>query len=271
MQQSQTIAAINVNAIAAFNDNYIWVITKENSQQAILVDPGDANVCINYLEQHQLQLAAILLTHRHQDHIGGVEQLISWQKTQPIPQEKLAIYGPSNEYTPCFTQVTELETITITSLALTINVLDLPGHTKGHIGFLIGQHLFCGDTLFSAGCGRLFDGTAEQLFHSLKKLASLPEDTQVYCAHEYTLANSEFALSLDKNNNALQAFHQQTTLLRNANKSTLPSNIKTERQINPFLRCFDNNIKTALETINNTSLATELEVFVALRKYKDSY
>ena len=211
--------------------NYIWILEHEASKEIIAVDPTEANLVEQFCNTHDLKLAQIWLTHWHKDHIGGVPELI---KNRNIP-----VYGPREELSkiPFITHALEHEN-QFKFHGLNIDIIAVPGHTLGHIVYLIDalDVLFCGDTLFAMGCGRLFEGTAEQMYHSLNRLAALPIQTKVYCTHEYTLANAEFALTIEPHNVALQERMQQVKALREADEITLPSTIELELATNPFLR-----------------------------------
>lgn len=266
----QKIATKNViTAIKAFTDNYIWAISSTSSNHLALVDPGDANVCIDYIEKNQLVLSIILITHHHADHIGGLEKLYHYcvEKNWSIE-----IYAPKNENIPFATKKLEQGNIVdLTDFNLSFNVIDLPGHTLGHIAYYADDILFCGDTLFSGGCGRIFEGTPKQMHESLTKLKNLPERTRVYCTHEYTLANLTFALTVDPSNSELVHYYNQAQQLRAEDKITLPSSILREKQVNPFLRCHDENIQQNVCEYSQESISTELATFSALRAWKDDF
>jgi hydroxyacylglutathione hydrolase len=269
MTQSQTSNAIIVEAIRAFSDNYIWKIVSADNKQVVLVDPGDADVCINNIESHQQQIIAILITHHHADHTGGVKQLVDYaaQKKWPIN-----VYGPKTEQTPCNTvRVNDQNTVAIPELSLNFRVIDLPGHTLGHIAYYGDNMLFSGDTLFSGGCGRLFEGSPEQMFDSLQKLARLPKNTRVYCTHEYTLANLGFALTVDTNNQRLKDYQQQVLTLRSNDQISLPTTIEQELAINPFLRCHHSDIRYQVSQHQQIDLANDIDTFAALRRWKDNF
>ncbi|WP_371189278.1 hydroxyacylglutathione hydrolase [Thalassotalea maritima] len=262
-----------VQAIDAFNDNYIWCITSSASKHCVLVDPGDANVCIEYIEKNHLTLVSILLTHHHNDHVGGVGELRDFTNQQ---QHSLRVYGPSLEATQhSDVQVREGDTVELFDNQLTLNVIDLPGHTLGHIGFYNQDWLFCGDTLFSGGCGRLFEGSAEQLYTSLNKLTQLPESTHVYCAHEYTLANLRFAETLEPDNQQLADYITIVEKKRAQNERTIPSNIGLEKQINPFLRTHLHPVEQAVlkakRELDEQKTYKHWEVFAMMRALKDSF
>ena len=269
MPQSQTTHRNFITAIKAFTDNYIWAITTNTSNTLVLVDPGDAAACINYIEENNLRLSAILVTHHHADHTGGIAELKDYCSEK---KWSLDIFAPKNESIPHATkQLVQDDAINLASLNLSINVIELPGHTLGHIAYYYSDVLFCGDTLFSGGCGRLFEGSPEQMLSSLNKLKSLPASTRVYCTHEYTLANLEFALTVDPTNLELIEYYNKVKQQRIENKITLPSSILQEQKINPFLRCFDENIQKSVIEYQNTSIKTELSTFTALRKWKDNF
>ncbi|GAW97287.1 MULTISPECIES: hydroxyacylglutathione hydrolase [Colwellia] len=258
-----------VSAIKAFNDNYIWALASKNNDKIALVDPGDALVCIEYLQKNKLVLSAILITHHHRDHVGGIEKLLTYAKTKAWP---VTVYGPANEnIAQLDVTLKENDIVTLTELNCQLHILDLPGHTSGHIAYYNNDMLFCGDTLFSGGCGRLFEGTAEQMHSSLTKLANLPGNTLIYCAHEYTQANLAFALAVEPSNSDLHTYAEQVNLKRQQSQATLPSNIALERQINPFLRCHKASIKLAAQAYTNQSQSSDSEVFAAIRAWKDNF
>ncbi|MBD9476934.1 hydroxyacylglutathione hydrolase [Achromobacter sp. ACM01] len=253
--------------LPAFNDNYIWAIVR--GDEAAVVDPGDAGPVLQWLAQNGLRLRAILLTHHHGDHVGGVPELSRI--------EGITVYGPAHEQLPrCDVRLAQGDRVAIPELDLDLAVLDVPGHTAGHIAYYgraAGQEqvLFCGDTLFAGGCGRLFEGTPAQMHDSLGKFAVLPPDTQVFCAHEYTLANLRWALAVDPANRSLQQWHQQAQQLRAEGLPTLPSTIGQERAANPFLRTQEVEVVHAAERWAGRSHATPVEVFASLREWKNDF
>jgi hydroxyacylglutathione hydrolase len=220
-----------VATVPAFKDNYLWVI--HNDTHATVVDPGDATPIIDFLSRNNLQLAAILTTHHHADHVGGVEALLDFYHLH----DKIPVYGPANERIPARTKALS-EGDSITELGTTFDIIDVPGHTAGHIAYHAKTEnwLFCGDTLFACGCGRLFEGTAEQMQSSLAKLKALPPRTLAYCAHEYTMANIKFALAVEPDNLALQQRAKTDAAKREKNIPTVPFTIENEIATNPFLR-----------------------------------
>lgn len=254
---------MQIHAIPAFQDNYIWLLEIPH-QRAIVVDPGDAAPVKNFLQRHQLTLSALLITHHHADHTGGIEALTA--------DARVPVFGPQQEaitgITHPLTAGAEVQTF---SELPQINVLDTGGHTAGHISYLIAEHLFCGDTLFAGGCGRLLGGTAPQLFDSLMRLKKLPDATQIYCAHEYTLANLHFALAVEPDNSDLQARFETISQRRQNGHITLPSTLATEKRTNPFLRCDIPAVKTAAETYCGRPLPGAVDVFTVIRQWKDQF
>lgn len=252
---------LDIIPIPAFKDNYIW--TLHDRQHAVVVDPGDAAPVRAWLDAHQSSLTAILCTHHHNDHVGGICELVQLYN---VP-----VYGPRHENIPCLSHaVGEGDVIEIAELNISLKVLDIPGHTRGHIAYLGEESVFCGDTLFGCGCGRLFEGTAAQLHHSLQRLAQLHNTTRVYCAHEYTEANIRFALACEPGNAQLKQRQADACALRAAGQPTLPSTIALEKATNPFLRCTEPEV---IRTLLQRGLAdsTELAVFTALREWKNNF
>ncbi len=251
---------LDILALSAFNDNYIWMIINSHLKQAICVDPGTSVPVIEMLNQQQLKLSGIFITHHHNDHTGGVSELR--QKYQPT------IYGPAQLENMCDVTLKDQQTIHVENFG-EWHILTTPGHTLDHIAFHNEHHLFPGDTLFSGGCGRLFEGSAAQMYNSLSKLAALPEHLFVYCAHEYTCANIEFALKVDPNNLYLKEYAHTAKTLRTQNQPTLPVTIGHEKRINPFLRAFEPEIVSALQERWQCNIKSPSEAFRYLRQWKD--
>ncbi len=260
---------LNIHAIKAFNDNYIWLIINESNNHCALVDPGDGQVCLDYINSQNLILDAVLITHHHSDHIGGLELIKQFAQNQGQP---LSVYGPGAEAIALLDhKLVEGDAITLPNLELCLQVIDLPGHTFGHIAYYGDDMLFCGDTLFSAGCGRLFEGTPAQMLNSLTKLAKLPEHTKVYCAHEYTISNLNFARTIEPDNGQLQSYYQNVLQLRANNIATIPTTIGLEKKINPFLRSHIASVKTIAEQKAQKLLQTDEQVFAIIRTLKDNF
>ncbi len=258
---------LHIEPVKAFQDNYLWVVHRSGSKQAVVVDPGDAAPVQAYLQQQGLQLAGILLTHHHADHIGGVDALL---RHWPVP-----VYGPDTVKIPQVTHPQEDGDL-VDVLGLALQVMTVPGHTLDHIAYFAcdaegGPLVFCGDTLFAGGCGRMFEGTAPMMYASLHKLAQLPAATRVFCTHEYTLSNLNFAKAVLKELPALTARIASEQLKRAQNQPTVPSSIALELATNPFLRCEDPEVLAALVTHQGTIERDPAQVFGALRRWKDGF
>jgi hydroxyacylglutathione hydrolase len=255
---------MNLSALPAFTDNYIWML--HDGRRAWVVDPGDAKPVRDALQAHRLALAGILVTHHHIDHVGGLADLLSVLDGP--------VMGPAHEAMPVpVTPVGAGDTVEV--LGWTFRVLDVPGHTAGHVAYVAEPEaesplLFCGDTLFSGGCGRLFEGTPAQMHHSLQQLAALPGDTRVCCTHEYTLSNLRFAAAVEPRNAALQRYTAWCEAERAALRPTLPSSIGREREINPFMRCDVPDVAAAARQHGACSADT-VEVLAALRLRKNVF
>ena len=257
-----------VHAVPAFADNYLWVLSR--GSEAAVVDPGDGEVVAQFLDREKLSLTAIVVTHHHGDHIGGIDTLRTrWN----VP-----VYGPRAEHE----QIGTLNVLlgdgdTVEVLGETYAVLAMPGHTLGHIAYHCAAaddgagRLFCGDTLFSAGCGRLFEGTAAQLHQSLQRLAALPASTRFYCAHEYTASNLAFARAVDGDNPDVIARSAEVQALRAQQIPTVPATIGDERRYNPFLRAAEPALRASAERHAGHALADATAVFAALRTWKDGF
>ncbi|MGI9251853.1 MAG: hydroxyacylglutathione hydrolase [Pseudohongiellaceae bacterium] len=266
-----------IHPIPAFADNYIWALLDADSEAACVVDPGDPAPVLDYLQANGRRLVSILVTHHHQDHVGGLGRLI--EEYQPV------VYGPDG-----IAGVSEVlrEGDEVTVFGIRFRVLEVPGHTLDHIAYFSADGnaedgsskaekkdaqpiLFCGDTLFAAGCGRLFEGTPEVMFASLGKLAALPPTSKVYCTHEYTLANLKFAAAAEAGNKALKQRIDRETARRADGQPTLPSNIALELATNPFLRCDRDEIRHTIQARTGQQPGQDAEVFAALRHWKDEF
>jgi hydroxyacylglutathione hydrolase len=256
---------LRVRPVRAFSDNYIWLIdAPANPGKAVVVDPGEAAPVLAELHRSGQSLAAILLTHHHADHIGGVAGLLS-EATVPV-------FGPDDARIPNLTRnVGEGDSVDFPDLQLHFQTLFVPGHTLSHIAFVGHGALFCGDTLFSAGCGRLFEGTATQMSASLRRLSALPPETRVYAGHEYTAANLNFALSIDPGNRTASDYRDRVSALRASDLPSLPSTIELENRVNPFLRCDDAAIRAAAAAHSGRNLPDPASVFAELRTWKDGF
>lgn len=253
---------MSVLPISAFYDNYIWLIINEKENTVLCVDPGDAEPVIHFIREKNLHLKAILLTHHHHDHIGGTHELLN-------AYPKIRVYGPKDSRIHGVTDpVDDQEILFLESLQL--QVLNTPGHTATHISYYEPHYgwLFCGDTLFSAGCGRVFDGTFEELHSSLKKIKMLPDSTQIYCAHEYTYTNLRFATLVEPNNSMIRNYLLQLT--QNNNHCSLPSTLAIEKQINPFLRTNQSEVQQ-YSSKGGTKQTDSLSVFKQLRIDKNNF
>ena len=256
---------LEVSPVRAFSDNYIWLVRAAPSRAgALVVDPGDARPVQAALERDRLELRAILVTHHHADHVGGVRELAE--------RYGAPVYGPARERMPCDARpLAGGDVVDPGDVGLEFRVMDVPGHTRGHIAFYGHGALFCGDTLFSGGCGRLFEGTAAQMSASLDRIAALPDDTRVFCAHEYTLANLTFVAVVEPGNADVLGKLEATRALRERDAITLPSTLRIERRINPFLRCGEPAVRAAAERHAGRTLPHTVDVFTVVREWKDGF
>ncbi len=255
---------LRVLPVPAFKDNYIWLIIHNSSPSCLIIDPGEAQPVLAILQEQSLQPTGILLTHHHWDHVNGVAELQQ--------HYSLRVFGPAQETIETVTDPVQAgDNLTWPGWDLELRVMAIPGHTRGHVAYTGDGMLFCGDTLFTGGCGRLFEGTAEQMYHSLQALAGLPEETSVYCGHEYTEANLRFAQAVEPDNQDLLLRIKQTAMLRAQQLPTVPSSLALEKQTNPFLRCHLDSVRQAAEKHAATSLHDPVAVFRTIRAWKDNF
>jgi hydroxyacylglutathione hydrolase len=256
---------LDVRPIPAFRDNYIWMIRASADPRAVaVVDPGDAAPVFAALEREELTLAAILATHHHPDHVGGVAALKAATGARA--------FGPARERMPAgVLPLAAGERAQLPELGLELAVLDVPGHTAGHIAYAGHGTVFSGDTLFSAGCGRLFEGTPDEMLASLDRLAALPGETRIFCGHEYTEANLRFAMAVEPANSAIMDYVKRAAGQRAKGLPTLPSTIELEKRVNPFLRCRHEDVKSAAERRAGRVLSTPVAVFAEIRSWKDVF
>jgi hydroxyacylglutathione hydrolase len=256
-----------IHTIPAFQDNYLWLFHQEGDRAAFVVDPGDAQPVLDCLVQNNLELAGILITHHHPDHTGGINALLA---NNDVP-----VYGPDSNNIPQIShRLYEGDCINLAET--NFSVLEIPGHTLDHIAFAAspeGQSplVFCGDTLFTAGCGRIFEGSAEQMYQSLQKLAALPDATRIYCAHEYTLSNLAFATAVEPTNQVLQDKTAADEEKRQQGLPTVPSTMAIERKTNPFLRCHLPSLALAASQHSSRELSDPAEVMREIRLWKDTF
>ena len=258
---------MHIVALHAFRDNYIWMI--HNARHALVVDPGDAGPVLAACQAQGLELAGILVTHHHADHTGGIVDLLAGAR---VP-----VWGPATEAIPGMSHpLRDGDRFAVPELGLDFEVLHVPGHTLGHIAYYAasgsgGPLLFCGDTLFSAGCGRLFEGTPAQMLASLDRLSRLPADTRVYCTHEYTLGNLQFARRVEPGNPSVQAYAQWCSRQRTEQLPTLPSTLGQELRVNPFLRVDEAEVLASLAAHAGHAPADRVEAFSLLRQWKNDF
>ena len=254
---------MQIHAIKALETNYIWTLIHRD--RATVIDPGEAKPVIQYLEKQNIACSNIIVTHHHFDHTGGIQEL---QEYYPL----VDTYGPNLKALNIKHQTIASEKILrLPAFDQPWKIITTPGHTLDHLCYHYDHHLFCGDTLFSIGCGRLFEGTSEQIFTSLEKLISLPNSTIVYPAHEYTLSNIEFALSIEPDNQQLQDYKKNVQRKIDHEQPSLPTTLKIEKAINPFLRCHDPKMQAHLEREIQKKLNSPLEIFTTLRALKDHF
>jgi hydroxyacylglutathione hydrolase len=253
---------INIEPIEAFNDNYIWLVT--TNEGSIVIDPGESNNLLKILNQRNLDLRAILITHHHFDHTGGIDEIVS--------QKSIDVYGPKNNIDTINIRVKHGTIIEL--LGIQFEVIEIPGHTLDHIAYFSENQgdpvLFCGDTLFAGGCGRVFEGTLEQMHDSLSLLKKLPLNTKIYCGHEYTQSNLKFAKSVEPLNENIISRYNRVCKLREKGIPTLPSTIELELATNPFLRADIKEVQVEISKRFNTP-KNDKDIFTAIRQWKDNY
>lgn len=263
----------HIHRVSAFRDNYIWIVEDLNSS-AFVVDPGEASPVIDFLQKRHLILKGILVTHHHYDHTGGIDGLL---KHQSVP-----VYGGYQEPIPQLSHpLHNNDNLSLEGNRIQFQILEIPGHTLGHIAYFLNNHegnhennqklVFCGDTLFTGGCGRVFEGTATQMLNSLSKLKNLPLDTYIYCGHEYTLENLQFSTLVEPHNKTISHRLHETQILRNQDKATVPNLLHIELETNPFLRTHIPEVIQAAERVAHRSLTSETEVFEVLRNWKNNW
>jgi len=256
------MSTVEVIPVRAFSDNYIW--TLRDSSHAAVVDPGDARPVLDYLRAERLELVAVINTHHHADHVGGNAELLK--------HYRVSVYGPHDER---ISEVTHRlgngDQITLPHFGIEFEVFEIPGHTRTHIAFYGGGMVFSGDTLFAVGCGKLFEGTPQQMFDSLSRLMQLPDDTRVFCGHEYTLSNIRFARAADPDNAALRELEAKAAKLREQGEPTLPSSIGQERATNPFVRCREPALVRSASAHAGKKLDTPVAVLGAIREWKNNF
>ena len=252
----------NIKPIKALTDNYIWLVT--TNEGSIVIDPGESKQIIDLIKSNEIDLVGILVTHHHYDHTNGIEEILKYKKVE--------VYGPKNNVNSITKRVRQNDVFNL--IGLKFEVIETPGHTLDHLAFYCFKDgksiLFCGDTLFSGGCGRVFEGTYSQMYKSLKKLSKLPEDTQIFCGHEYTSSNLHFACAVEPNNQFIKKYNEEIIEKTKNGVPSLPSSLKIEQMINPFIRCNEENL---IDNINKKfgEVSSEIEIFSTLRKWKDDF
>jgi len=252
---------LNIEPIKAYTDNYIWLVS--TNEGSIVVDPGESKEILNLIDTNQIDLKGVLITHHHYDHTNGLLDLTN--------KMNLEVYGPE-KIEGINNIVNESDKFSL--IGIDFEVIEIPGHTLDHLAFYSSNDedpiLFCGDTLFAGGCGRVFEGTFEQMFKSLKKISNYPKETKIFCGHEYTLSNLKFALEVDEDNKQLEDEYINVKKLISSDMPSLPTNLNKELNVNPFLRCNEINIKN--KVIDKFDIIdVELEIFAALRQWKDNF
>lgn len=254
----------SISFVNALQDNYIWIMISDNRRHAIVVDPGESSQVLAFLQKHSLQLSAILLTHHHNDHCSGVPNLLA--------HFRCPVYGIVRDELPWITHnLNNQNQFTLNNFNGNVEVLHIPGHTRDHIAYRFGPALFCGDTLFTGGCGRLFEGSAQQMFSSLNRLSQLPNETRIYCGHEYTVNNLLFAAWVEPTNIEIKQRLAQAQQLRQQNYPTVPSVLKIEKQTNPFLRCHLAQLRKRVSELTAKPITDAEMTFAYLRNLKNEW
>ncbi|GJM04761.1 MAG: hydroxyacylglutathione hydrolase [marine bacterium B5-7] len=255
---------LEIIPLPALKDNYIWLLKNKKSRHIAIVDPSEAAPVLNVIKSEGLIPIAIMITHHHWDHVGGIAGITE--------QFDIPVYTPKTEIVAGSTNpVGEGDIISLLELNLRLEILDVPGHTSGAIAYYTDDMVFSGDTLFTAGCGRMFEGTPPQMHASLSKFKTLPDSTLLYCGHEYTASNLKFAASVEPDNTIIHKRLQHVEKLRNSNQPTVPATLADEKQTNPFLRCEMNDVIMAANHFSGKNLIEPYEVFAALRQWKDNF
>lgn len=251
-----------ISPIPVFKDNYVWTLVNDKNKEALVVDPGDAVPVQHFLEKRELNLIGILLTHHHWDHTNGMKDLKKHYQCPVVGSDNIVGITENAE---------DKKKINFSTFPISFQVLSIPGHTIGHVAYYGGGMLFSGDTLFAAGCGRLFEGTPNEMYHSLQKLASLPQETKLYCGHEYTLKNLAFACEVEPGNKQIKERIKKVEALIHANQPSLPSTLAEELETNPFLRCESDELRKHVAKFAGLPLNDSVETFAWLRKWKDQF